>query len=101
MPPCGVPRFWSRACVERSIAPRFVCSHTGTVSQCLSTDRIAPSATRRLTHRISGPCGRGGEIVAEISVHHLSSGMLRDVQVRSADGHLRIHTGSEPVLLRG
>ena len=34
-----------------------VSSITGAVSQLLMTDKSVPSATRRLTQRMSGPCG--------------------------------------------
>jgi DNA-binding transcriptional ArsR family regulator len=54
--PCGVPRCRSFASVVHRIA-RWSRSITGAVSQFLITDRSVPSATRRLTQRIGGPCG--------------------------------------------
>ena len=39
------------------------------------------------------------EIVAKISIYHFPTAMLRDVEIDSPNSHLRIPSGSKPVLL--
>ena len=56
-PPCGVPRWVSRAAVVRSSPPPSTRSTTGASSHWRITASTLPSATRRATERSRSPCG--------------------------------------------
>src|ERR1700689_3110679 len=103
-----------RRCRASLRCPSFLVASLGRTQYC-ATRRALPHWHRQpaLEHRQDfsvgdspahaphqRPVRDGGEVVAEISVYYLPSVILSNVKVRSADGHLRIHTGPEPVLLR-